>query len=85
MILIQPISANSNGAQKGGLVTIGILFNGHLAFMPFHVKVADIAIEHGIGNRKAQIVAVVWQDEIVHPQTTVRSAQVSPLLMLGQE
>ena len=77
------------GSEKLGLLsgrmTARIFLGRHLRVPALHAEIANVAIEVRVGNDVPDPVSVKRQNEIVDPDVSLRPAQVSELLMLGQE
>ena len=66
-------------------MTTRIFLGRHLRVPALHAEIASVAIEVRVGNDVPDPVSVKRQNEVVDPDVSLRPAQVSELLMLGQE
>ena len=66
-------------------MTARIFLGRDLSVPALHAEVANVAIEVCIGHGKPDPVSVKRQNEVVDPDVSLRPAQVSELLVFGQE
>ena len=66
-------------------MTARIFVDLMMGFPALHSKITHLAIESGIGGNETQTISEIRKNEVIDPQVTLGTAEVSELLVFGQE
>ena len=66
-------------------MTARIFVDLMMGFPALHSKITHLAIESGIGGNETQTISEIRKNEVIDPQVTLGTAEMSELLVFGQE